>query len=192
MGRVMAVVNQEPNDLSIGALGITPSDNILELGFGPGRGIKALSAAAPCGFVLGIDQSGAMVAQASWSNRRAIETGRVQLRLGRFDALPCQSETMDRILAVNVVYFFRKTAEEIHEARRVLRPGGTMVIYATDKSTMSHWKFSGPETHCLFDEGELHALLMRGGFSEGEVAMRNVTLAFGVKGLIATLRKRNS
>jgi SAM-dependent methyltransferase len=189
MGRIMSLVNQQPIRLAVDALCIVPTDTILELGFGPGRGVKALAALAPRGVVLGIDQSPEMLALASRTNRRAIEQGRVQLRLGDFDALPCQSETVHKILAVNVIYFFRKPAEEIREARRVLRPGGVMAIYATDKATMSRWKFSGLDTHSLFDEDELRTLVMRGGFGTDEVSISHVMLAFGVKGLFATLRK---
>ena len=190
IGRVMALVNQQPNQLAADALGVSPTDTILELGFGPGRGVRALSALAPRGRVLGIDQSPEMLALASRNNKRGIEEGRVQLSLGRFDALPWQSATIDKILAVNVIYFFSETAEELREARRVLRPGGVMAIYATDRSTMAHWRFSGPGTHSLFDEGELRAFVMRGGFSADDVTIRGVTLPFGVKGLLAVLRKR--
>ena len=92
-GRVMAVVNKEPNRLAIEALGIEPADQVLELGFGPGSAVRAMAAAARSGRVLGIDRSPEMLAQASRRNRRAIERGRVKLRLGRFDALPWVSGT---------------------------------------------------------------------------------------------------
>lgn len=120
------------------------------------------------------------------------QTKDVRLDLGRFDALPWEDETVDGILAVNVIYFFGLDAREIHEARRVLRPGGAMVIYATDRSTMSRWKFSGPGTHSLFDEGELRALGVRGGFGADDISVSGVRLPFGVKGLLAILRKQTA
>ena len=158
-------------------------------GFWPGRAIKAVAAAACQGLVLGIDSSPEMLAQASRRNRRAIEERRVQLRLGRFDALPWPAESIDKILAVNVVYFFSESADEIREARRVLKPGGLLAIYATHEETMQHWKFSGPDTHTLYDEAELYALLLRGGFRREEVSVRRVELAFGIHGLLALARK---
>jgi hypothetical protein len=59
------------------------------------------------------------------------------LRRGHFDAIPWPTESIDKNLTGNTVYFFRKDATEIREARRVLRPGGTMATYATDKSVMA-------------------------------------------------------
>jgi SAM-dependent methyltransferase len=188
-GHVMAVANRRPNQFAVYALGVAPSDTILELGFGPGRGVRALSTRTPCGLVFGIDRSPEMLAQASRNNKRSIDQGRVQLHLGRFDLLPWSEASFDKILAVNVVYFFSDTGEEIREARRVLRPGGVMALYATEKSTMSRWRFAGSDTHALFDEDGLRTLAMQGGFAYDDVSIRNLTLPFGVKGLLAVLQK---
>jgi ubiquinone/menaquinone biosynthesis C-methylase UbiE len=188
-GLIMTVVNKEPNRLAIDALRIEPPDKVLELGFGPGSAVKAMAARAREGLVFGIDRSPEMLAQASRRNRGSIEQGRVQLRLGSFDALPWPSETVDKILAINVAYFFNSNADEVREARRVLRPGGHMAIYATDRATMSHWKFSGPDTHALYNEAELKAFMLRGGFRAEELSIRAVILAFGIRGLLALARK---
>lgn len=185
----MAMANRRPNGIAIDALGVTPTDTILELGFGPGEGARALNVLAPRGLVLGIDRSPEMLALASWRNREAIKAGRVRLRLGRFDALPFAPESIDKILAVNVIYFFRKDADEIREAMRVLRSGGVMAVYATHRSTMSRWKFAGPDTHSHFDEDALRNLAVHGGFAADAVSVRDVALPFGIRGLLAILRK---
>ena len=87
------------------------------------------------------------------------------------------------------IYFFRKDADEIREAMRVLRPGGVMAVYATHRSTMSGWKFAGPDTHSHFDEDALRGLAVQGGFAADEVSVRDVALPFGIRGLLAILRK---
>lgn len=188
-GRVMAVVNRQPTQFAIEALCVEPSDTVLELGFGAGQGIKALAALAAHGLVLGIDHSPDMVALASATNRQAIRQGRVALRIGSLDALPWPAESVDKILAVNVVYFFDRTAKELAEARRVLRVGGRIAVYATDRVSMANWDFSRGNTHSLFDGDELRRLFVRGGFAEVETAIRNLTLPFGIKGLLAVLTK---
>ena len=123
-----------------------------------------------------------MLGQAAQYNRCAIRNGRVQLQQGCFDNLPWDAETVDKILAVNVVYFFRADAAEIREARRVLRPGGMMAIYATDKSAMARWKFVSAETHRIFDHNDLVALILSGGFSSDEISVVSITLAFRIPG----------
>lgn len=190
IGHAMAIANRRPNRIAIAALGVAPGDVVLELGFGPGRAVGELASLIGAGYILGIDQSATMLAQASRHNRRAIKSGRVELRRGHFDALPWPSASVDKILAVNTVYFFRRDAGEIREARRVLRPGGTMSIYATDKSAMARWRFSGPDTHHTFDRDGLMALLRTGGFDDGEITVRAADAGYGIAGLLALVRKR--
>jgi SAM-dependent methyltransferase len=189
IGHAMAIANRRPNRIAIDALGVAPSDVVLELGFGPGRAIKQLASSIDEGHVLGIDQSATMLAQASRYNRRAIEAGRVELRRGYFDALPWPSASVDKILAVNIVYFFGQDAAEIREAGRVLRPGGTMAIYATDKSVMARLRFSRAATHRLFDRDDLMALVRTGGFDDDGITMVQVDAGFGIAGLLAIVRK---
>jgi SAM-dependent methyltransferase len=188
-GRVMSIVNKAPNRLAIEALCIRPADTVLELGFGPGDAINALAGLATEGLVLGVDRSPEMLTLASRRNRGEIERGGVRLCLGRFDALPWRAGAADKILAVNVAYFFSGDGREVAEAYRVLKPGGLMAVYVTDKSTMAHWKFSGPDTHALYGEEDLRALLVRGGFGTADVLIGKSELAFGVRSLLALASK---
>jgi len=192
IGRLMALINGGPNRLAIAAVGVQPGDTVLELGFGPGRGIAGLAQKAIRGRVLGIDQSLEMLELAKRANHRGIEDGRVQLRLGRFDALPYADASISRVLAVNVAYFFGPEGKEVAEMRRVLRPGGLAVIYVTDRATMRNWKFSGPDTHRLYDADELSSLLRQGGFGCREILIEKVRLPFGVRGLVAAAAKTES
>jgi len=186
----MSLANKQPNHLAIRALSLLPHDTVLEMGFGPGAAIKTMAALVSQGLLLGIDQSLDMLRQATRWNKLEIMRERVQLRLGNFSSLPWPAGSIDKILAVNVVYFFNRDAREIREARRVLKPGGLMAVYATDESTMAHWKFSGPDTHVLFGQDSLRSLLTRGGFSEEDISLSEVMLSFGIRGLLAIARKQ--
>lgn len=190
VGALMSVVNCRPNDLAIEALDIAPDDEILELGFGPGQAVKRLAAEAPQGRVHGIDQSELMLTQALRANRRMVVQGRVSLRLGRFDSLPYPDESFDKILAVNVLYFWTDPVAVLDEAWRVLRSGGVMAIYATDAATMRHWKFAGEDTHVLFGARELEAAFRESAFGADDIEITNPSLTAGVKGLLAVARRR--
>src|SRR5215467_5944699 len=55
--------------------------HVLEVGFGPGIAIRALSRRATHGLVCGIDHSAVMVRHATRRNAAAVRAGRVDLRL---------------------------------------------------------------------------------------------------------------
>lgn len=186
----MALANRRPNRAAIAALDIQPGDHILELGFGPGAAITAMAALAPRGRIYGVDKSQAMLELARRRNVTAIRAGRVALRQSPFEALPLPDASVDKILAVNVVYFWTDAAPILREVRRVLRPGGLVSIYATDASAMGRWKFAGPETHRLFDRQSLAALLQGGGFHEERICIREVQPVPGIRGLLAVIDGR--
>jgi SAM-dependent methyltransferase len=187
IGHLVALANRRSNGIAIRALDCSPDDTILDLGCGSGPAVKVLAAMAGQGLILGIDHSETMLARALRHNRYAIRHGRVRLLRGRIDALPCRDNTIDRILAVHVVYFAGAAA--VREARRVLRPGGRIVIVATDRSAMARWTFAQPSTHELFDLPGLADLLVRGGFATSEISVTPIKLAFGVQALLAIATK---
>lgn len=128
-----------------------------------------------------------MSSQASRLNRRAIKDGRVRLVQGRLDALPWQGGTVDKCLAVHVAYFM--DANEVREARRVLRSGGKLAVLVTGTAAMAHWKFAPPITHRQFTASGLTNLLVDGGFSCEEISVQSVSLGMAIPGLLALATK---
>lgn len=189
VGQLMRVVNAEPNDRAIRALDVRNHDDVLELGFGPGEGVRALARLAPGGTIYGVDQSSTMLAQAEARNRAAVAAGRVRLSLGRFDATGLPDRSVDRILAVNVAYFWSDPAAVLAELDRVLRPGGRISIYVTDAAAMARWGFVGAGHHRIFDAAGLAELLAAGPFPAEAVQVSSARLRGGVPGLIGVIRK---
>ena len=188
MGHVMKFVNARPYQLAVTALAPISTDRVLELGCGPGAGIKLLSHLADRGQVHGLDQSDTMLDQAKILNHREIRTGRVHLHLGSFDKIPLANCSVDKILAVNVAYFWKAPESVMQESRRVLRPGGRMAIYVTDEKAMKSWKFAGTDTHRHFNFHSLEQMLRSGPFADSDIAITPVLAGFGVPGLIAVIR----
>jgi ubiquinone/menaquinone biosynthesis C-methylase UbiE len=188
MGHVMRVINARPYQHAIAALSPEPGDTILELGCGPGAGISTLLRDVEDVVVHGLDQSDVMISQARVRNARAVLAGRVKLHQAGFDSIPLPTGSVDRILAVNVAYFWQDAASVLHELRRVLKPGGRIAIYVTDEEAMKTWRFAGADTHRHYNEASLEALLQQGPFSQADIVISKVQAGFGVPGLVAVIR----
>ncbi|MDE3091598.1 MAG: SAM-dependent methyltransferase, partial [Chloroflexota bacterium] len=61
VGWRLSIVNRAANDWVVGLLDLTPTDHVLEIGFGPGVGIQRVAAIANAGFVAGVDSSEVML-----------------------------------------------------------------------------------------------------------------------------------
>ena len=187
MGRAMRLINRRPNRMAIDALAVSAGDTVLELGCGPGAAIADIVRRTPGCIVHGVDRSGVMIAQAAALNRSAIARGAVHLHQASFARLPLPVASVDRILAVNVAYFWTDIGAVLAEMHRVLKPHGRIVIYVTDASVMRGWKFAGPDTHRLFDADTLTAALAAAPFRPDMVTTIQVQAGPGVPGLIATI-----
>jgi ubiquinone/menaquinone biosynthesis C-methylase UbiE len=187
-GMLMRIANREPNRLAVKALRIASTDTVLELGCGPGYAIQLMERKALAGRVHGLDHSAVMIEQAAKRNRIAIREGRVVLHQTRIYRLPFRDSAIDKILAVNVIYFWEDLPAVLKEICRVLRPGGLVSLYATDKATMDRWKFAGPETHRLYDAADLSRAIQQAGIGVRLIRIRKVRIIGSVQGLVTTLR----
>ncbi len=127
-GIAMARTGRRMNERAVELLDVQPSDRVLEIGFGPGVGIQLLAKSVSSGSVAGIDLSEVMVEQAKARNAAGIRTGRVELRRGSAESLPYEDATFDRAMAVNSMHLWPDAVAGLQETRRVLRPGGRIVL----------------------------------------------------------------
>jgi ubiquinone/menaquinone biosynthesis C-methylase UbiE len=143
---------------------------VLELGFGHGRTIEWLAARA--GSVAGVDPSDTMLRQASARNRAAIEAGRVVLAKGDARHIPFADASFDKLLASNCVQFWGDLAAALAELRRVLAPGGALLIGIRVHDPQGG-RFASPG----FREEEIEAVraaVERAGFGEVRTLRRDV------------------
>ncbi len=92
------------NDAALAALAINPGDRILEIGFGHGRTLEQLVAAAPSGFVAGLDHSSEMYEMARRRCAPLLQSGRLELHLGSSQVMAYPDANFDRVLAVHTLY----------------------------------------------------------------------------------------
>lgn len=127
-GLVLALGNRKINRRTVELLRVEPRDLVLEIGFGPGTSIRALSRLAHRGCVAGVDESEVMVRAATRRNRAAIAAARVTLRRGGVSSLPYCDRTFDKVMAVNSAQHWPTPENDFRQVYRVLRPGGRVAL----------------------------------------------------------------
>lgn len=112
--------------------------------FGCGAGFYAFEAAqfvGPTGQISAIDISEDQIAA---TKARCADLQNVDVRVADITALPFDSETFDAIWGVQVLEYVTDVDLALAEIRRVLRPGGRLIILATNWHSIV-WHSENPE-----------------------------------------------
>jgi ubiquinone/menaquinone biosynthesis C-methylase UbiE len=128
LGAIMAVETRALNDEVLRQLAIAPGERILEIGFGHGRTLERAALAHPDARFAGADHAVDMVAALNRRARRLIDAGRLEVRAADSATLPWPDGTFDGAYAVHTVYFWMRPERDLAEIRRVLRPGGRLLL----------------------------------------------------------------
>lgn len=179
LGWAMDIANREPTRWALDALAVRAGEKVLDAGCGTGAALAGLRQRAAIS-AAGIDPSQTMIAAA----RARLGEG-VELHVADTATMPFAEGGFDAALLLNVLYFCDAESRMVADVRRVLRPGGRLVAYVTHRATMEDWPFARAGLHRLYDENQLAAALVLGGFDRGRITIHARTLARGVNGLLA-------
>jgi ubiquinone/menaquinone biosynthesis C-methylase UbiE len=116
--------NIKRNEWTVDLLDLKPTDNVLEIGFGPGIALKKVSRIVTEGSIVGIDHSETMLRQASKRNDDAIERGMVKLYIDNLNNLSKFNNTFDKIYSANVVQFWDDPKTSFLQLKDLLKTGG--------------------------------------------------------------------
>ena len=125
----MALKNGYQNKAALDLLAPRLGDAVIELGCGPGMGVRAaLKRVGRDGFVAGVDQSSTAAHFATHAAHSAVLKGRAVVMRAEVADLPFRDCMFDRAFAVNSFQFWPDPARALREVSRVLAPGGRLVI----------------------------------------------------------------
>ena len=149
------------NMRAIELLDVGPDTRVLDLGFGGGLAIEMLLAGGAR--VTGVERASDMVAAAKTRHAAEIATDRLSILEGDVAALPLPDASVDRVLTINTIYFWRDLPPALGEIRRVLAPGGVVLIGIRDGSEM---KTVSREIFTIRPAAEIAQALRDAGFSD--------------------------
>ncbi len=114
------------------AIALKPGARVLDIGSGPGLMAAELAAAVgQDGRIDGIDVSDSMLAIAN-EQPRADTAAPITFTAGEALDIPFADETFDVVVCTQVYEYVSDIPVALAQARRVLRPGGRLVILDTD------------------------------------------------------------
>jgi SAM-dependent methyltransferase len=134
-GSIMAhrASNQLRNRWTVGLLDLQPSDQVLEVGSGPGIALAQVAGCLTSGRVVGLDYSKTMHDMAAKRNRHAIRDGRASLVIGSAEELDQMADQaldgpFDHIFGINVVMFWNDPISTFKMLRRRLSGTGQLAF----------------------------------------------------------------
>jgi ubiquinone/menaquinone biosynthesis C-methylase UbiE len=125
--------------LALDLLELRPGQTVLDLGCGPATDLPALAEAvtangAATGTVIGVDNSPEMAAHA---RARTAELPTVTVVMGDIHAIPLPSARADRARTDRLLQHVEDPPRALAEVRRVLRPGGRLVMAEPDWDSLA-------------------------------------------------------
>jgi ubiquinone/menaquinone biosynthesis C-methylase UbiE/DNA-binding MarR family transcriptional regulator len=131
-----------------------------DLGCGTGLMSEAL---APCvARVIAVDESGPMLAAAK---ERLQPHGNVELRIGTIETLPIDDAALDAALLFLVAHFITDTGKVMAEIRRVLKPGGRLLVVDLMSHDRAEYVVQLGHVWQGFDGEQMKEWLQQAGFT---------------------------
>lgn len=167
VGELMNRINLGVSREAYKHLGARAGDRVLEIG--PGNGALISEIVSPTNGVnyTGLDISKTMIQYAVERNADLIKDGRVQLVLAPVEDIPFGDGSFSCAVTVNCIYFW-DIPRALSEIRRVLVPGGPLVVALNTPTTMKASPFAKEEygfKNIMLDNLTLRELHRAAGFS---------------------------
>lgn len=157
--------NELMNRAVISYLDAKPGELIAEIGMGNGRFVGELLDKYPGIKYAGYDFSPIMVAESVANNQAAIHSATVTFTEADVAALPATDAAFDGIFTVNTIYFWEQPLVVMAELRRLLQPGGRLVLGFRPEAHMQRYPFV-PYGFTLYTPGKVCDLLYDAGFKQ--------------------------
>lgn len=177
VGEFMSAANRQLSDNVYRRLDVQPGGHMLEVGVGNGDFIPLLLNLAPDTRYTGVDISETMLAAATKANEQLVNDHRVTLHLASVEKMPLDATSVDRAVTVNCIYFWPDPVKGLTEIRRVLKPGGFLIVAALTPASAERLPFANLEHGFrIYEAAPLEEMHIAAGFSSVTTADYSETL----------------
>ena len=115
---------------AVDLMDVQPSDQILEIGCGPGAGAELICSRLETGKLFAIDRSESGVDRTRRRCARFIESGRLTVRQIDLATLRVPVKRLNKVFAFNVnLFWVRDCADEVALLHEKLQPGGAIFLF---------------------------------------------------------------
>ncbi|MDR2726697.1 MAG: metalloregulator ArsR/SmtB family transcription factor [Deltaproteobacteria bacterium] len=153
----------------------------VDLGCGTGMVLERLRGRAAQ--VIGVDGSSRMLELAR--RRFSIDAQGISLRIGELDHLPLRDDEGDFVCITMVLHHLSDPAAALREIRRVIRPGGLLLVTDFDRHDHERMRTAYGDQWLGFDRETLCALLTQAGLKPEQCVRHPVEQGLALNLIVA-------
>jgi SAM-dependent methyltransferase len=154
------------NRMAVERTQLQPNDLVVDIGCGSGEAVREVATRLQEGRVTGVDPTPAMIRIARELSASHPKWDRIQYTEGSAEDLPLPAASATVAMAINSLHHWRDAGAGLTEVKRILVPGGRLLI-ADEEPAKGRWGHgSGP----LTDPAVVVRTVERAGFVEVETS----------------------
>jgi SAM-dependent methyltransferase len=173
VSNLMIIGNRSAYKTMINDLSLNTNDKVLEIGYGPGIGIKLISKRFESCDIYGIDFSELMFRRATNRNRQLIKNNKAHLLFGDFIETKINTSGFSVIFCINVVYFWDNLQKPFEKARSLLKDDGMFCFYMARNEDLTKIKIARNDIFNKYSIEHIKDALISVGFSDVDYYFKN-------------------